>query len=171
MKSGHPFGGHGRGGRGQSIGRGQGHGMGMGRNPGFAERHQHDQDVFHRMLELHDQITRKVEKLTNGIRTLTTSNNPDIVKLLHDHVPSMHERLMQGMTLRNWDPLYVEIFTHRDEIEMHIELLDDGVAVFETSESPYVVSLIQAHADAVDAFVEKGFEAAEKTSPMPAGKP
>ncbi|MGV6815682.1 MAG: hypothetical protein ACWA44_00250 [Thiotrichales bacterium] len=134
----------------------------------FARRHQHDQDVFHTMLDMHTEFERKVEKLPDGIRTVTTSKNPEIVALLHDHVPSMHDRLLKGLSLRNWDPLYIELFKHREALEMNIELLDDGVRVVERSDQPEVVPLIHAHADAVDGFLEGGRQRASQPSPMPA---
>jgi len=144
--------------------RGQGRRRG---DHGRRERHRHDQSVFHRLLERHAAIERQVEKLPSGVRTLTRSDDPEVVALLHEHVPSMHERLHQGFRLRRWDPLYEAIFDRADAIEMQIQLLDDGVEVLEVSDDHYVVALIQAHAEAVSAFVSHGQAAASRPSPMP----
>jgi len=146
--------------------KGRGHGHGRD-DPGRRERHQHDQSVFHRLLELHAAIERQVENLPNGIRSVTRSDNAEVVALLHDHVPSMHERLQQGFRLRRWDPLYEAIFDRAEAIRMRIELLPDGVAVAEVSDDPAVVALIQAHGTTVSAFVAHGQEAASRPSPMP----
>jgi hypothetical protein len=140
---------------------------GHGLAPERRARHRHDQSVFHRLLERHDAIQRQHEVLDNGIRTLTTSADPEVIALLHDHVPAMHQRLEEGFALRRWDPLYVEIFSHRQQLRMTIELLEDGVRVEETSDDPWVIRLIQAHGTAVDAFVAHGHQAAGQPSPMP----
>jgi len=44
------------------------------------------------------------------------------------------------------------------------------VRVTETSEDPYVVKLIQAHAKVVSGFVERGFVEAKKNPPIPDAK-
>jgi hypothetical protein len=131
------------------------------------QRHAYDQSVFHRMLERYDAIHRELEHIDGGIRAVTTSDDPEIAKLLRDHVPSMHERLEENFTLRRWDPLYVEIFENRDKILMDVDLLPNGVRVVETSDDPYVAQLIQAHGEAVNAFCEQGFQAAQNPAPMP----
>lgn len=131
-------------------------------------RHRHDQDVFHTLLRHHDQLQREVTNLPNGIRSLTTSANPDMVKLLHDHVPAMHHRLEENFPLRYWDPAFTEIFAYREKVRMEVTLVPNGVLVEETSEDPNVVKLIQAHGLVVSLFVQKGFEQAQQESPLPA---
>lgn len=146
--------------------KGRGHRHGQG-DASRRERHRHDQSVFHRLLELHAAIERRVEKLPNGIRSVTRSDDAEVVALLHEHVPSMHERLQQGFRLRRWDPLYEAIFDRADAIRMDVQLLSDGVEVVEVSDDLEVVALIQAHADTVSAFARQGQAAASKPSPMP----
>lgn len=136
-------------------------------DPSRREQHRHDQSVFHRLLELHTAIERQVETLPNGIRSITRSDDAEVVALLHEHVPSMHERLQQGFRLRRWDPLYEAIFDKADAIRMQIQLLSDGVEVIEVSDDMDVVALIQAHGEAVSAFVAHGQQAASRRSPMP----
>lgn len=135
---------------------------------GHSARHRHDQDIFHELLDRHAAIERRVEKIPGGIRSETRSQDPRVVALLHDHVPSMHERLQENLPLRRWDPLYVELFRRRERIRMRIELLEDGVRVEEVSDDPRTAALIQAHGDAVSAFVARGHEAAARPSPLPA---
>ena len=53
---------------------------------------------------------------------------------------------------------------------MQHEDTDKGVRVTETSEDPYVVKLIQAHAKVVSGFVERGFVEAKKNPPIPDAK-
>ena len=45
--------------------------------------------------------------------------------------------------------------------------VDKGVLVRERSDDPYVVSLIQAHADVVSQFVASGFTEAQKNHAVP----
>ncbi|MFP4696687.1 hypothetical protein [Thiohalospira sp.] len=154
-------------GYGQGHGKGQGGGRGPGGDPERRQRHRHDQSVFHELLDRHDAIHRELETIPGGIRTETTSDDPEVVALLHDHVPAMHQRLQEGFALRRWDPLYVALFEHRDRITMAIELTDNGVRVEETSDAPEVTALIRAHGQAVNAFAARGHDAASQPSPMP----
>ncbi|WP_297465997.1 hypothetical protein [Acidithiobacillus sp.] len=130
-------------------------------------RHQHDQEVFHTLLRHHDQIQRELTRLPNGIRSLTTSVSPEIVGLLHDHVPAMHHRLEENFGLRFWDPAFPEIFAQREKVRMEVTLVPNGVLVEETSEDPNVVTLIQAHGAVVSLFVQRGFAQAQEISPLP----
>ena len=130
-------------------------------------RHQHDQEVFHTLLRHHDQIERELTRLPDGIRSLTTSANPEIVSLLHDHVPAMHHRLEENFGLRFWDPAFPEIFAQREKVRMEVTLVPNGVLVEETSEDPNVVTLIQAHGIVVSLFVQRGFAQAQEVSPLP----
>jgi hypothetical protein len=132
-----------------------------------AARHKHDQDVFHTLLHYHDQIRREVAETADGISTITTSDNPEVVKLLHDHVPAMHRRLHENFGLRYWDPAFPEIFAQRQKVHMEVTLIPNGVLVEETSTDANVVKLIQAHGMIVSLFVKKGFEQAQQQSPLP----
>lgn len=130
-------------------------------------RHRHDQSVFHRLLEHHDRIARSLTLLPNGITATTTSDDPDLVALLHDHVTQMHSRMQEGFGLRKWDPAFVEIFAQADKVEMDVTLLPNGVRIVETSDDPNVVKLIQAHGAGINGFVEKGGAAASQATPLP----
>ena len=132
------------------------------------QRHAHDKQVFQILLDRHDHIRREVFLDDRGMRALTRSDDPELVALLHDHVPAMHRRLQEGFALRRWDPLYNAIFEHADQIHMHITLLADGVEVVETGDTPEVVALLHAHAKAVDGFVARGREAAANPTEVPA---
>lgn len=154
-------------GRGMGMGRGRGAGRGRGPDPGMRK----DQDVFHDLLDHHAEIRRSVEKLDNGVVTLTESDRPEVASKIQEHVASMHQRVVEGRGLGFWDPLYVAIFDQHAQIEMSVENTDKGVRVKETSKDPAVVTLIQAHAEVVSGFVAHGFEEAEKSHPVPPAKP
>ena len=74
-----------------------------------------------------------------------------------------------GGRVRNWDPLFREIFDHRSEIVMEIETVEGGVRVTETSENPAVAALIKAHAYKVSEFVARGPAAVHEATPLPEG--
>lgn len=119
-----------------------------------------DRDIFHFLLQNHDKITRTVTEIENGVQTVTESTDSAIASKIQEHVASMHKRIEDGRPLRMWDELYREIFKHADKIEMDVKKTNNGVAVTETSEDPYVVKLIQSHAKVVTGFTKKGFEEA-----------
>ncbi len=143
-------------------------GGGGGRDPVQAGRHQHDQAVFHRLLALHEDIQRDLELLPDGIRARTRSQNPEVVVLLHDHVPAMKQRLHENFGLRFWDPAFAELFAQHEKIQMEVSLLPDGVVIEERSDDPNVVTLIQAHGQVISLFVAHGGEQAQQESPLPA---
>lgn len=63
-------------------------------------RHPHDQEVFHTLLRHHEDIYREITNAFAGIKSLTTSDNPEMVRILHDHMPAMHQRLQENFGLR-----------------------------------------------------------------------
>jgi hypothetical protein len=131
------------------------------------QRHRHDQQVFHTLLDRHRQLRRTVENLPNGIRAVTTSDDPALAALIIEHAHVMHRRLQEGFGLRYWDPAFAEIFARADAVHMQIRNLPNGVETIETSDDPNVVKLIQAHGQVVSAFVREGRTAAGRESPLP----
>jgi hypothetical protein len=134
-----------------------------GKDEAFAK----DRDTFHFLLENHKAIKRTVKKLDNGVETVTESDKPEVAKKIQEHVPAMYERLKSGKGVRYWDPLFAEAFKHGKKMKMAIENTDKGVKVTETSDEAEVVKIIQAHADVVSKFVERGFDEARKEHPVP----
>ncbi|MGI9474866.1 MAG: DsrE family protein, partial [Rubripirellula sp.] len=172
----------GRRGDGEHQGPGRGRGMGFGRgrhadasNPVDShphdhandDRHQEDHDVFQFLLQNHGTITRKVTPLKNGVDTLTESSKPEVAEKIKEHVEWMKFRVEENHPIRMRDPLFAEIFQHTDKIEMTYTDTERGVRVIETSDDPYVAKLIQAHAEAVSGFVERGFAEAMKNHAVP----
>lgn len=142
--------------------RGPGRGMMMGDSG-----HQRDMQMFHELLDHRAEITRTVTKLPNGIDTLTESDNPAVARLIQAHVASMLARVEEGRPIHQRDPLFREIFRHADKIEARHEPTAKGVRVVETSSDPYVVKLLQAHADVLDAFIAHGHAEVMKDHPLP----
>lgn len=141
--------------------------MGQGKGKAQVKAFVVDRDTFHFLLENHKAIKRTVKKLDNGVETVTESDKPEVAKKIQEHVPAMYERLKSGKGVRYWDPLFAEAFRHGKKMKLVIENTKTGVKVVETSDDAEVVKVIQAHADVVSKFVEKGFEEANKEHAVP----
>jgi hypothetical protein len=155
--------GHGRGGGGHQ-GRGPGHGRaGRGADPAFEA----DRATFHFLLDQREKIRRRVVRLSDGVQTLTESDDPKVAKAIQEHVAAMHRRLTKPDPIRMRDPLFAAIFRGADKITMEIEKTERGVRVTETSSDPFVVKLIQAHAAVVSRFLEVGYPEARANHEVP----
>lgn len=140
--------------------------MSRGMGPEMME----DMMAIRKLLMQHEKISRRVENRENGVKTWTTSEDPEIASAIQKHVRQMKERMEEQQPIRQMDPVFREIFDHADKIEMQIEDIENGVIVLETSEDPQVVKLIQQHANrAVSEFVEKGMQRAMQPTPLPEG--
>ena len=183
-------------GPGNGPGRGQGRGFGRGFGPGFGrgmqgrgfqggrghddqqeggqhghdDRHDEDHEVFQFLLQNHSKIKRTVKELSNGVETLTESEDPEIAAKIKEHVEWMEYRIKETNPIRMRDPLFAELFRHTDKIVMKHEDTEKGVKVIETSQDPYVAKLVKEHAKVVSKFVERGFAEAMKNHAVP-GKP
>jgi len=153
-------------GQGDAGAQSPGGGMAEGRMGGG---HRAAMGPIHELIDSHESITREVETLKDGVVTVTRSTDPDLVPTLQKHVGQMVEMLESGGSIRHWDPLFVEIFKHADQIDVRTELLDDGIRVWETASDPYVAKLIQAHAAKVSEFAERGREAMHEPTAVPEG--
>ena len=148
------------------AGRGSGHGR-QGGGGGRGKRA--EMATYRELLENHESIERTFEKVPGGIRSVTTSSDPELVPVLRRHVAQMIDLLENGGWIRVWDPLFSEIFEHADKIETSIEEIEGGIAVTETSRDEQVALLIQAHAAKVMEFVDRGQEAYDEPTPLPEG--
>ena len=129
-----------------------------------------DMRVIHGLLAEHRKIERAVEDIPGGVRTTTTSADPQVAGMIRQHVRQMKERVDEAKPIRVGDPLFREIFKHSDAIEMQVEPVPGGVRVTETSDDPQVVLLIRQHARrAVSEFVEQGPSRARELTPLPEG--
>jgi hypothetical protein len=129
--------------------------------------HAADMQVFHRLFEHRTEITRQVRARVDGVETVTESTNPEVTRLLQTHVASMLARVKEGRPLHRRDPLFAELFRHAEQIHAKHELTTGGVRVVETAQDPYVVKLLQAHADVVSAFIANGRSEMMKDHPLP----
>lgn len=142
-------------------------GQGQGRHQGRGSGNHALMQATWTLIDAHDAIERKIEEVPGGIRTVTTSTNPDLVPVIRQHVREMKELIESGGRIRGWDPLFAEIFNHTEAIAMVVEDIDGGVVVVETSEDEEVAKLIRAHAEKVLEFVQRGADAYRESTPLP----
>jgi hypothetical protein len=126
-----------------------------------------DMQLFHQLFAHRAEITRYVLERADGIETTTESKNPEVTRLLQTHVASMLARVKEGRPIHQRDPLFAELFRYADRIETRHELTAGGVRVIETSHDAYVVQLLRAHAEAVNAFIANGHSEMMKNHPLP----
>lgn len=129
--------------------------------------HAADMQLFHQLFDHRSEISRQVVKRADGIETVTESKNPEVARLLRTHVESMLARVEDGRPIHRRDPLFAELFRYADRITARHDATADGVRVVETSDDPYVVLLLQAHADVVSAFIANGRAEMMKSHPLP----
>jgi hypothetical protein len=149
--------------RSMQMGRGMGQGMmgggmmGMGRDRATAS----DMSTIHDLAVYHDRIKRTVENLPDGIRTVTESDDPEIAKLIKEHVAKMGERVRAGkmMGVPIESPAVHQIYRNKDKIRTTTEQTSKGVIVVQTSADPKIAKLLQEHAVEVTSLVEGGMEA------------
>jgi hypothetical protein len=142
------------------LGRGFGWGMGFGPPPPMR--------TIHSLLSAHLQIDRQVRAIPGGVETITTSDDPAVARLIQTHVAEMQQALLQGRPVRQWDPLFVELFAHREMIRMEIEQLANGVKVRQVSDNEQVTKLVRQHAwRGVSEFVADGWGRVHQPTPLP----
>ena len=110
-------------------------------------------------------------KRDDGVETVTESDDPNVALAIQGHVAAMHRRVEKIQPIHMHDPLFATLFGKASKINMTITNTEKGVRVVETSDDPYVVKLIQAHAAVVSKFVENGFLEARQNHAPPEERP
>ncbi|MDC1228111.1 hypothetical protein N8Z63_00035 [Octadecabacter sp.] len=108
-----------------------------------------------------DTITRKVENLPNGIRTVTRSSDADVMDALVNHSVGMIDRVGQlddPKILIQSPTLYI-FFLQGEDIVSEVSIEDEGLIVVQTSENPQIVEALQVHAAEVSAMADRGMQA------------
>jgi hypothetical protein len=142
-----------------------------GRGPGMMMMHG-GQDAgamaqmrdIHALFANHDRMTRTVTTLPDGIRTVTESNDPQVAKLITDHVANSRKQIESGIDpgLPIESPALRAIYAHYDKIVTTVEATEKGVVVVQTSTDPQVVAALQQHAAEVTEFINDGMAAMHK---------
>ena len=118
-------------------------------------------DVIHKLMDNHKLIDRSYEKdeETGVITTLTTSEDPQVATWIQLHVETMFERMENRQPIRMWDPLFVQLFEHYEEILSTPEKLENGMRVTQDGLTECGDSLAELHAKAVNHFATEGWDA------------
>src|SRR5579859_4084472 len=117
--------------------------------------------AIHELMVNHDRIHCTVTNLTDGIRTVTESDDPQTAKLIKEHVSDMDQRVNAGNDpgLPIESPALHSIFRNADKIQTSIQTTANGVIVVQTSTDPETVAVLQKHASEVNDLVKGGMAA------------
>lgn len=118
-----------------------------------------------------DKIERRVDNLPDGIRTVTFSEDPEVMQVLVSHVAGMIARVEEGRDPQVFiqSPTLDIFFARRDEIETAIEVTETGVVVVQTSDAPEIVEALQVHAAEVSDMADRGMAAVHEMMMRRAG--
>lgn len=145
-----------------------GHGMGMHQHdevnmPGLRGENATPEESAELavMFRNFDTITREVENLPNGIRTVTRSSDPEVMDAIVRHAVGMIDRVGQKDDPRIFiqSPTLDAFFLHGDEIMSEVEVNDERLVVVQTSENPELVEALQVHAAEVTDMADRGMAA------------
>lgn len=119
-----------------------------------------DMQLVHQLFVANESIRRTVTELSNGVRTVTESDDPEVATAIKAHVLSMDSRLDNGDIFNVLNSSNIpEIFENADRIQTTIEETAQGVVFTQTSDDPNLVSVLQDHAKEVDELVASGMAA------------
>ncbi|WP_298676497.1 hypothetical protein [uncultured Lentibacter sp.] len=153
--------------RGHEHGAHHGHGAGhrhdMGAMPGLKGRDatEEESEELAVMFRRFEEISRSVENLPNGIRTVTFAQDEELMGVVASHVIGMIDRVDEGRDpeVIIQSPTLDILFERRARIVTEMDMTDEGIVVIQTSDDPEVVAALQTHAAEVSAMVERGMEA------------
>lgn len=106
-------------------------------------------------------MTRTVENLDNGIRTVTSSSDPVVMDALVSHVTGMINRVEEGRDpkILVQSPTLDIFFMRGDNLVNEIEITDEGIVVTQTTDDPELVEALHVHAGEVTRMAEGGMDA------------
>ncbi|WP_439137188.1 hypothetical protein [Roseicyclus sp.] len=106
-------------------------------------------------------ISRTVENLPDGIRTVTGSSDPAVMDALIAHVAGMIARVEQGRDPQIFiqSPTLDIFFARGDRLDTVIDYTDAEIIVTQTSTDPTLVAALHAHAAEVSAMADRGMAA------------
>lgn len=106
-------------------------------------------------------MTRTVENLPNGIRTVTSSSDPVVMEALVNHAVGMIDRVGQkdDPKILIQSPTLDIFFARGEKILSDVEITDEGLVVVQTSDDPEVIKALHVHAAEVTAMAEQGMHA------------
>jgi hypothetical protein len=139
-------------------------GMGMGHMFKGVDTTPEEEAELRAMFDGHDKITRTVENLPNGIRTVTETPDPALRDQLVTHVIGMIDRVDQGrdpkVTIQS---LTLDIlFKNRTLIVTEMDPTDTGIIIVQTSDDAETVAALQKHAAEVSDLAARGIISAQE---------
>jgi hypothetical protein len=116
-------------------------------------------------------MTREVENLPNGIRTVTRSSDPEVMDALVSHAVGMIDRVgqMDDPKIFIQSPTLDLFFLRGDRILSEIDVTEEGLVVVQTSDDPELIAAMHTHAAEVTAMVEQGMHAVHMMMQQRAG--
>ena len=116
-------------------------------------------------------LSRKVTNLPDGIRTVTTSSDPDVMEALVSHVVGMIGRVGAADDPRIFiqSPTLDIFFERGAEIDTEIDVTDEGIVVVQTASDPELIEALQVHAAEVSDMVDRGMHAVHERMMRRAG--
>ena len=120
-----------------------------------------EEDDLKTIFNNHQQITRTVENISNGITTTTETTDDKLRDALVSHVVAMVARLEEKRDPKIiiQSPTLDILFAESDAIKTDITITELGIVVTQTSTNPIVVKALQTHADEVSDMARRGMEA------------
>ncbi|MBF9060831.1 hypothetical protein HKCCSP123_16740 [Rhodobacterales bacterium HKCCSP123] len=106
-------------------------------------------------------IHRSVELLPDGIRTVTGSDDPEVMAALASHVAGMIARVEQGRDPQVFiqSPTLDIFFERGDRLVSDIEITEGGIVVTQTTDDPDLLAALHIHAAEVTAMADRGMAA------------
>lgn len=150
------------------------HGNQASQKEARSSQHQHDEinmpwlqgediseqeiDDLKKIFRSHEGIVRSVEKLPNGIITITEAQDVELRDAIVSHVSMMVTRLQEGKNpaVIIQSPTLDALFGVYEEIDTEIEKTGKGVKVTQTSSNAAVANLLKKHAVEVTDMTERG---------------
>lgn len=116
-------------------------------------------------------LTRTVTNLPDGIRTVTTSSDPQVMATLVSHVTGMIGRVETGddPQIRIQSPTLDIFFQRGPGITTDIQVTDQGITVIQTATDPALVQALQTHAAEVSDMAARGMQAVHEAMMNRAG--
>lgn len=108
-----------------------------------------------------ETVTRAVENLPNGIRTVTRSSDPEVMDALVSHVVGMIDRVerLDDPRILIQSPTLHIFFQRGGAISSDIAVTEDGIVVLQTTDDPEMVAALHKHAAEVTAMADRGMQA------------
>jgi len=117
--------------------------------------------VVHDLVMNHDKLRRTVTQLRNGVRTVTESDDPAMIRALQQHVATTGELVRMGRdpNMRMESPALHGVLRSGANINRIVRETAKGVVVTETSTDAPTVALLRQHAAEVTDLVDRGMTA------------